>query len=334
MAIQPEETSLIRKYLAPLAGPSGLGLKDDAACLTPRPGHDMVLTVDTIVEGVHFLKSDSPFDIAVKAITVNVSDLVAKGAYPVGYLVALSLPAKPEEHWLGEFAAGLAGQVSGLLMGGDMTVSRGGPLTISVTAIGEVPTGRMVRRDGASIGNDVYVCGTIGTKAAGLKCALDPQWASASGLTDDEIAELVEEYTAPLTVNAFEYIALIRAHASASLDVSDGLVIDLGRLCDASEVGAQIDAAAIPLHPSVEKLIGTKQFSLLDAITGGDDYLPLFTASPKAATAIDAFEGSTGCYRIGKVVDFQKGVTFCDVNGNTLSLEGRSGYDHFSTKST
>ena len=182
---QPEETGLIRKYLAPLAGPSGLGLRDDTACLSPRIGHDLILTVDTIVEGIHFLKSDSAFDIAVKSITVNLSDLVAKGAEPVGYLVALSLPAKPEEHWMAEFSAGLAGQIYGLLMGGDLTVSKGGPLTISVTAIGEVPTGKMVRRDGASIGDDIYVCGPIGTKAAGLKCATDPLWAGACGLDGD-----------------------------------------------------------------------------------------------------------------------------------------------------
>jgi len=331
---QPEETGLIQKFLAPLAGPSGLGLRDDTACLSPQPGYDLVLTVDTIVEGVHFLDADSPFDIAVKAITVNLSDLIAKGAVPVGYLVALSLPHKPDEDWMAEFSAGLAGQVSGLLIGGDMTVSRGGPLTISVTAIGEVPTGRMVRREGAKIGDDVYVCGPIGTKAAGLKCTIDPQWASASGLDDDEIAEMVQEFTAPLTVNAHQYSTLIRDHASASLDISDGLVIDLGRLCDASEVGAQIDAMEIPLHPSVKKLIGAKQFSLVDAITGGDDYLPLFTASVAAAKAINAAAGSTRCYRIGKVVEFQKGVTFRDKHGKPLSLGGRSGYDHFTKQGT
>ncbi len=313
---QPEETGLIRKYLAPLAGPSGLGLRDDTACLSPRIGHDLILTVDTIVEGVHFLKSDSAFDIAVKSITVNLSDLVAKGAEPVGYLVALSLPAKPEEHWMAEFSAGLAGQIYGLLMGGDLTVSKGGPLTISVTAIGEVPTGRMVRRDGASIGDDIYVCGPIGTKAAGLKCATGSAWADACGLDGDEIAELVEEFSAPLTVKAREYSTLIREQATASLDVSDGLVIDLGRLCEASGVGAQIDTTAIPLHPSVGKLIATKQFSMVDAITGGDDYLPLFTASPEAATAIDAATSSARCYRIGKMVDVQKGVTFCDNTWN------------------
>ena len=330
MAIQPEETSLIRKYLAPLAGPSGLGLKDDAACLSPRPGHDLVLTVDTIVEGIHFLKSDSPFDVAVKSVTVNLSDLVAKGAKPLGYLVALSLPQKPNEDWMEKFSAGLGSQIRGKLFGGDMTVSKGGPLTISVTAVGEVPTGLMVRRDGAKIGDDIYVCGPIGTKAAGLKCALDLSLASSAGIEHTDIGELIRHYAAPLVENAEPFADLIRNNASASLDVSDGLVMDLQRLCDASGVGAQILADDIPLHPIVRKLVSNNAFSLVDAITGGDDYVALFTASPQTATVIDAAAGSARSYRIGKIVGVQEGVTFLDKEGLPLFLDGRSGYDHFS----
>ena len=324
----PEETGLIQKYLAPLAGPDGLGLADDAACLSPTPGMDLVITTDTIVENVHFLSADPPFDIAIKAVTVNLSDLVAKGATPVGYQVALTFPQKPDEVWMVEFARGLGEQIAGRLLGGDITVSRGGPLTISVTAIGEVPVGKMVRRNGARVGDDIYVCGPVGTKAAGLKCALDLSWAKQAGLGAVEIRDLVSQYTAPMVVFADLYAATVRDHASAALDISDGLAIDLERLCAASNVGAQIRVDEIPLHPLVRDLVDRQAFSMAEAVTGGDDYVALFTAPPDAApqireTVLAKF------HRIGKVVEAAKGVTFLNADGSALSLGGRKGYDHF-----
>jgi len=331
MATPPEETGLIQKYLLPLAGPGGLGLTDDAACLSANPGMDWVITTDTIVENVHFLAADTPFDIAIKAITVNLSDLVAKGADPVGYQIALSLPQKPGNDWIADFASGLAEQISGRLLGGDITVSHGGPLTISVTAIGEVPAGKMVRRDGASVGDAIYVCGAIGTRAAGLKCALDENWAKRSGLTPVEVEELVSSYRAPRVPCSDQVAGLLRDNATAALDISDGLVIDLERLCAASKVGASIDVEAIPLDPAVRRLIEMGGFSLLDAITGGDDYVALFTAAPEHASGIDACR-IPDCRQIGTVTSLQQGVTFSKPDGSGLSLEGRKGYDHFSSE--
>jgi len=329
MAKQPEETGLIQKYLAPLAGPAGLGLADDAACFTPPPGTDLVITTDTIVEGVHFLSANTPYQVAIKAITVNLSDLVAKGADPLGYQLALSLPQKPKEAWIADFASGLAEQANGKLLGGDITVSKGGPLTISVTAIGAVPSGRMVRRDGAKIGDDIHLCGPIGTSAAGLKAALDLPWAKRTGLSAADIGELLFTYAAPMVAFSDDYAARIRDHASASLDVSDGLAIDLDRLCSASGVGAKIMVEQIPLNPVVARLVASGDLSMQDVITGGDDYVALIAAPPSARQALS--RGPLGrCHRIGRIVSAGEGVTYSYEDGSSLVLGRRKGYDHFS----
>jgi thiamine-monophosphate kinase len=328
MAKQPDETSLIQKYLAPIAGPAGLGLADDAACMTPNPGMDLVITTDTIVEGVHFLTEDSAHQIAIKAITVNLSDLVAKGAKPTGFLVALSLPEKPGEDWISDFALGLSEQANGKLIGGDITLSKGGPLTISVTAIGEVPSGRMVRRNGARVGDEVYVSGQIGTSAMGLKCTLDPEWAKAAGLSAHESSQLISSYKAP-KVPGDQVWPIVQKFASASLDVSDGLAIDLERLCAASNVGAVIEVDAIPMHKLVRRMIEVGQITMVDVITGGDDYVALFTV-PSATSVDHKEELNKFCHHIGKIVSTEKGVTFSLGSGQTLSLGDRKGYDHFS----
>ncbi len=322
------ETDLIQGWLAPLAAKGGLGLSDDAARYQTKPGYELVLTVDTIVEGVHFLSTDTPFDIAIKAVTVNLSDLVAKGADDVGYLVALSLPHWPEDAWMSEFARGLGEQISGKLLGGDTTVSRGGPLTISITAIGEAPGGGSVARKGASIGDAIYVCGEIGSKAAGLKCVLDPDWARVAGLDEGERRELVTQYSAPRVAFAGLVARTIRDHATASIDISDGLAIDLERLCAASGAGAEVDIPAIPLNPVVRKLIDGRNFSLIDAITGGDDYTALFTAPQSHCASIEAATQAK-CHRIGTLVEKEKGVTFRGADGSPLSIGARKGYDHF-----
>lgn len=330
MAKQPEETNLIQKYLAPLAGSAGLGLKDDAANLAPKPGMDLVLTADTIVADVHFLAGDNPFDIAVKAITVNLSDLVAKGADPLGYLLALTFPAKPSEKWFEQFTSGLETQISGKLLGGDITVSNGGPLTITVTAIGEVPSGKMIRRYGAGEGDHIFVGGNIGTSAAGLKCAqLCQQDAAKLGLSEEDFGDLVEQYSAPFLAYHKQLSNIIQENATASLDISDGLVIDLNRLCEASGVGAEIAIGNIPLHGAVRRSIDGGAFSLLDAVTGGDDYVPLFTVSPERLEAFMKEIEDLPVTKIGKTLSADKAVTFKYDDGSELSLEGRSGYDHF-----
>src|SRR5262245_28082139 len=173
--------------LAPLTeGDFGaFGLKDDCALLMPEPGTELVLKTDPIAEGVHFLPDDTPEDIAWKALAVNVSDLAAKGATPIGYLMALSFPGAPSRGWLTAFADGL-GQAQGRfgchLLGGD-TDRRPGPLTISITAIGSLPQGQMVRRTTAQSGCTLFVSGTVGDAALGLALAKEPALASAWDLS-------------------------------------------------------------------------------------------------------------------------------------------------------
>src|SRR5215210_1871972 len=167
---RPTEDELIDRYFAPLAGEGGLGLKDDAALLKPLAGHELVLTVDAVVAGVHFFPDDPPDAIAVKALGVNISDLAAKGAAPAGFLLALALPDDWSETWLAAFADGLGKAAQAFacpLLGGD-TVRANGALSLSITAVGQVPAGRIVRRGAAQAGDRICVTGTIGDAALGL----------------------------------------------------------------------------------------------------------------------------------------------------------------------
>ena len=324
------ETDLIQKYLAPLAAPAGLGLADDAACLMPSPGMELVLTADAIVEGTHFLSGDPPADIAAKAIAVNLSDLTAKGAAPLGYLVALVLPQVPKEEWFAGFAKGLSARAHGRILGGDLAVG-GNAVSISVTAIGEVPHGRMVRRSGARVGDRLFVTGPIGTKAAGLRVLADPAWTAAAG--ESGLDELAAEYRAPAIPFNDIYARIIRDNASAAMDVSDGLLIDLERLCAASGTGARIEADAVPLHKAVRSLIERGYFSREEAFTGGDDYVCLFAVPPQKADALAAAGGIARCHPIGEIVPQAGGVVIADAAGSPMAFAGRHGYDHFSGES-
>jgi thiamine-monophosphate kinase len=269
------EDSLIARFFAPIAGEGGLGLRDDAARLSPRPGHDLVLTLDALVERGHFLPEDAPASIARKALGVNVSDLAAKGAEPVGFLLGLALPADWTEDWLAGFAAGLgkaAREWSCPLLGGD-TVKASGALTLSVTALGEVPAGRMVRRTAARPGDAVCVTGTIGDAALGLRLRASPAWADA--LAPDHRAHLADRYLHPRPRIAFA--VPLREHAHAAMDVSDGLVGDLAKLCRASGVTAEIEAERVPLSPAAAAALRADSALLESVLTGGDDYEILCT---------------------------------------------------------
>ncbi|MBQ0824461.1 thiamine-phosphate kinase [Microvirga sp. HBU67558] len=276
---RPSEDSLIARFFAPMAGEGGLGLTDDAARLTPRPGHDLVLTVDALVERVHFLPEDAPGSIARKALGVNVSDLAAKGADPAGFLLSLALPGDWTESWLAAFAAGLAEASRDFgcpLLGGD-TVKTRGPLTLSVTAVGQVPSGRMVLRTTARAGDLVCVTGTIGDAALGLKLRADPAWAAA--LTPDERAHLADRYLHPQPRHALA--TALRDHAGAAMDVSDGLAGDLAKMMQASGVSALVDLDRVPLSPAAAKAVETLPDLLDLAVTGGDDYEILCTVPEK-----------------------------------------------------
>ena len=237
LSSHPSEDELIALFFAPLAGEGGLGLKDDAALLRPAPGHDLVLTVDGIAAGVHFLPGDPPASLARKALGVNLSDLAAKGAEPAGFLLTLALPDDWTEAWLADFSHGL-GQAAAAsrcpLLGGD-TVRANGPLWISVTALGQVAAGRMVPRGGARPGDRLCVTGTIGDAALGLalRAADPPAWAAR--LSREERDHLADRYLHPRPRLAVA--AALRAHASAAMDVSDGLAGDLAKMMRAGGAG-------------------------------------------------------------------------------------------------
>ncbi|WP_114943788.1 thiamine-phosphate kinase [Microvirga calopogonii] len=281
---RPGEDSLIARFFAPIAGEGGLGLKDDAARLTPAPGHDLVLTVDALVERVHFLPEDAPGSIARKALGVNVSDLAAKGAEPAGFLLSLALPQEWTEEWLAAFAAGLgeaSRDFSCPLLGGD-TVKTAGPLTLSVTAVGEVPTGRMVRRTTAHVGDLICVTGTIGDAALGLKLRSAPAW--AENLSPDERAHLADRYLHPRPRHALA--GALRDHASAAMDVSDGLAGDLAKMMRVSGASALIEADRVPLSGAAAQAVRLSPDLLDLALTGGDDYEILCTVPE---TDLDSF---------------------------------------------
>ena len=276
---RPGEDELIARYLAPLAGEGALGLLDDAALVTPPPGCDLILTTDALVAGVHFLAGDPPEAIARKALGVNLSDLAAKGADPLGFLLTLALPEDWTEGWLSAFCEGLrtgSAQAACPLLGGD-TVRAAGPLTLSITALGAVPTGLMIRRTTARPGDLICVTGTIGDAALGLDLCGAPAPAWRTALDPDDVAFLVDRYRLPCPRLAAG--ASLRGVASAAMDVSDGLVGDLAKMLRASGVAGHLDVGAVPLSEAARRALGAEP-SLLDRIlSGGDDYEIVFTAS-------------------------------------------------------
>src|SRR3954471_4464130 len=247
------EDSLIARYFKPIAtDPGAFALVDDAAVLQAQ-GADIVVTTDAIVEGVHFLPDDPPETIARKALRVNLSDVAAKGATPAGFLLTLALRAV-DDAWLKPFAAALGEDAKSYacpLLGGD-TVSTPGPLTISVTAFGRVPVGKMVHRRGARPGDRVVVSGTIGDAALGLAILRGGKVHAAA---NDAAARefLVGRYRVPQPRVALA--ALVREYASAAMDVSDGLAGDLAKLCGVSAVSAAIDLESIPLSEAASYLV-------------------------------------------------------------------------------
>jgi thiamine-monophosphate kinase len=320
------EDRLIARYFKPLAtAPGAFALDDDAACLRPPAGHDLVFTTDALVEGVHFLADDAPGNLARKAMRVNLSDLAAKGAHASGFLLSLALPAKTDDAWLEAFAAGLKRDIDQFgcaLLGGD-TVRSPGPLMINVAMFGTVPEGHMVRRAGARPGDKVMVSGSIGDAALGLKVRQGGLAQLPAAVRD----HLSSRYELPLPRT--ELADAVREHASAAMDVSDGLVGDLAKLCRASGVSAEIEAAKVPLSDAARSALGADP-ALRDAIlTGGDDY-EILCAVPAAdaarlAAAVHPFGISfteIGTFGAGE------GVRVLDGAGKDL-IFARGSFSHF-----
>tara|TARA_R110000868_G_scaffold31627_16_gene115854 strand:+ start:2064 stop:3047 length:984 start_codon:yes stop_codon:yes gene_type:complete len=327
MTPRPSEFDLIAEYFAPLAAgaPGAYGLGDDAATFAPSAGCELVLTVDAIVEGVHFLPSDPPADVARKLLRVSLSDLAAKGARPRGYLLMTAWTTTTSVEWIAGFVRGLSDDQSefGISLWGGDTVSTPGPLSFSLTAIGEVASGCMIRRAGARVGDDLYVTGSIGDGALGLKAALGELDASP-----DDLAALIARYRVPSPRVAFgqRLVGL----ASSALDVSDGLMADLGHLCAQSGVGAHVDAASVPLSAAASACV-VRSASLIETIlSGGDDYEILFAAPREAVSDVDSLArvSNLRVTRIGNIVDASLGISAVDVNGKPLPL-AQQGFKHF-----
>ncbi len=324
---RPGEFELIERYFRPLAGdPGALALTDDAAVYRQRPGEDLVVTTDMIAADVHFFADDAPASVARKALRVNLSDLAAKGATPFGYLLSLALPADWTEDWLAGFARGLKADQEryGItLIGGD-TIRAAGGLTISVTALGRIPKGRMVTRGGARPGDAVYVSGTIGDAALGLAVRLG-RIAVGEGRG---AKHLIDRYLHPEPRMALAPI--LRRFASSAMDVSDGLVGDLGHICDVSGVGAEIEAALVPLSPPARRLAMGDPGLMRTIVTGGDDYEILATVSPSAAPrfAAAAREAGVPVARIGRIVVGKGPPSVLDAGGRPIRLDG-AGHTHF-----
>lgn len=286
----PPEFALIARHFRPLAGPGGLDLSDDAALLLPPPGRELVLAADAMVAGVHFLPDDPPETIGRKLLRVNLSDLAAMGAAPLAYLMTVALPRPTPDAWLERFVAGLAEDQRrfGLqVLGGD-TVSTPGPLTLSLTILGTVPPGEAIRRAGARPGDELWVSGTIGDGALGLR-------AIRGEIPDD--GSLAARYRLPEPRLALGQE--LRGLAAAMLDVSDGLVQDCGHLARLAGCRATIEAAALPLSPMARAAGPAWRETIL---AGGDDYELLFAAAPRDAPRIAAAARAAGTpvTRIGR----------------------------------
>ncbi|HWF96775.1 MAG TPA: thiamine-phosphate kinase [Xanthobacteraceae bacterium] len=325
------EDRLIAQYFRPLAThPGALGLRDDAATITPPPGSDVVLKTDAIVGGVHFFPDDAPGMIAKKALRVNLSDLAAKGASPAGFLLSLALPKSVGDDWLAAFAAGLGEDAEAYrcpLLGGD-TDRTPGPVTISIAAFGILPTGTMVRRGSARPGDLVVVTGTIGDGALGLLVRRDPDTAGRWRLDHQQRDHLIARYLLPQPRNAIA--EALRQHASAGMDVSDGLVGDFGKLCAASDVGADIEVARVPLSDAARQAIAGNPSLLETALTGGDDYEVVATVPAGVRDALRAAAEAAGVAltEIGRIRPDRPGVHFLDPAGKPMLFK-RPSFSHF-----
>lgn len=311
------EFGLIAKYFRPLATHDGaLGLGDDACVLKEQSGRDLVLTADAVSAGVHFLPDDPPNLIAAKALRVNLSDLAAKGADPVGYLLALALPQSTTDAWLAEFARGLGDDQKSYgvsLLGGDTTATRG-PLTIAITAIGRVPRDAMIKRSGAKPGDSVFVSGTVGDAGAGL--------AILQGADSRDRVFLTGRYHKPMPRLALGRV--LRGLASAALDVSDGLIADLGHIAEQSRVRIVVEAAQVPRSEALKRF---DPDGLVRAVTAGDDYELAFTASDPDAVFEAAAGAGVRVSRIGRV-EAGEGVLLVDGEGAEIAV-ARAGFTHF-----
>lgn len=311
-----DEFFRIAKYFAPLAGPEGLNLIDDAALFVPPPGCEIVLTTDQMLEGVHFLTGDEPGLIARKLLRRNLSDLAAMGATPSGYLLTTAIPSVTDESWLAAFAPGLAQdqQEFGIkLFGGDSSSSLG-QILLTATFIGHVAPGAAWRRNGAGAGDDIWVTGTIGDAALGLQ--------ARRGKLSDPSGFLTNRSLLPSPRIGLPLGNIV----NAAIDISDGLLQDLGHICKASGVAAIIEASLIPTSPAAAVFGETM---LEHRLSGGDDYELLLAVSPANREVLKHACGALPITKIGRFVSGTSAVAVTDKEGQQIHFK-TSGWQHFS----
>ncbi len=318
------EFELIADLFAPLASHKGaLGLTDDAAVLNIPEGLEAVITKDVMVAGVHFFEDADPALVAQKLLRVNLSDLAAMGAEPVGYWLGCQVPPKDARLWLTPFVEGLRvdQDAFGLsLMGGD-TVATPGPIALSLTALGTVPRGQAVTRSGAKSGDRLFVSGTIGDGRLGLMVA----GGEVGPLSEEDQAYLRGRLERPEPRLGLG--KAVRGLATSMIDISDGLVADAGHMADASAVKLLIDADKVPLSRPARAALSDDQVVLADLLTGGDDYELLFTAPSSAADQVLAFADGCPVSEIGLVSEGTPGVAVLK-DGAEMAFDA-AGFTHF-----
>ncbi|MBI2799025.1 MAG: thiamine-phosphate kinase [Gammaproteobacteria bacterium] len=316
-----DEFTLINQLLRPIAGTRSdviLGIGDDGAVVAPPPGEDLVVVADTLVAGVHFPPQLPAADIGYRAVAVNLSDIAAMGAVPRWATLALTLPVA-NETWVSQFTQGLGQALrehNVALIGGDTTC---GPLTVTVQIIGSVPHGMALTRHGAQPGDAIYVSGTLGDAAAGLRVA---QGGDVKSATEQFLADRFVRPTARVALGL-----ALRGIASSCIDISDGLLADLGHIAEQSGCGARVNAAALPLSPALQANLAPDK-ALMLAATGGDDYELCFTLPQRLeSTLMTRLGADSNCKRIGTMgLDIE--VVLLDGDDNPVSISGR-GYLHF-----
>jgi thiamine-monophosphate kinase len=325
------EDDLIATYFRPIAThPGAFDLTDDAAAIAPPPGCDLVLKTDGLISGVHFFPDDPADAVARKALRINLSDLAAKGAAPLGFLLSIGLPAGLPPGWLKSFARGLqedAEHYGCPLLGGD-TDKNPGAITVYIMALGAVPHGAMVRRKGARPGDVVVATGTIGDAALGLRLRQDAAAAVRWGLDVAMEAHLRGRYLLPQPRTAIA--EALRRHASAAMDVSDGLVGDLAKLARVSGVAAEVATGDVPLSPAARRAVAAEPALSETVLTGGDDFEVIATVAPDRFENLrrEAAAAGVAVTRIGAIEAGEGAARFRDADGRVLAFR-RPSYSHF-----
>jgi thiamine-monophosphate kinase len=324
------EDSLIATYFRPIAThPGAFGLADDAAAIAPPPGCDLVLTTDGVISSVHFFLEDPADAVARKALRINLSDLAAKGAAPLGFLLSIGLPASLPPDWLKSFARGLHEDAEFYrcpLLGGD-TDRNPSAITVYIAALGTVPHGTMVRRKGARPGDLLIATGTIGDAALGLVLRQDAAAATRWKLDAAMQEHLLGRYLLPQARTAVA--EALRRYAGAAMDVSDGLAGDLAKLCRTSGVAAEIVIDNLPLSPAARQAVAAEPALIETILTGGDDFEVIATVAPDRFEALrmEAAAAGVTVKKIGFIAAGE-GANFRTPDGRALTFR-RPSYSHF-----